>query len=194
MKKNRHLSNKLDILRLYLSDYSNSFTGREIARKVKVSPQTALSVLNELVKEKVFLSKKEGRNIKYSLNKEGVRTKQALQMAEINKAKHFLHNSELRLIIAELLPLTETIIVFGSFAKGIEKDTSDLDLIIIGAKDKEKVKKKKKIFPRDINVESVTWKSFSETFNRKNALAIEISKSHLVYGNVFNLVDVYCQI
>lgn len=191
--KNRHMSKKLDIVALYLGDYSLLITGREIARRIKVSHQTGLMALNELVREKIFLSKKDGRNINYYLNKTNLGTKQYLQMAEIAKADKFLHNLELKSILEELIPLAETIIVFGSFAKGTEEESSDLDLIMIGAKNKEEVRKKKNIFPREINIEFVTWKEFAETLNKKNALAVEISKNHLAYGNVFNLVNIYCR-
>ncbi len=193
LQKNRHMSKKLDMGVLYLRDYSLSLSGREIARRINVNHQTALTVLNELVKEKILLSKAEGRNKKYSFNKKDLRTKLFLQMAETYKAEQFLHNVELRMIISHLLPLAETIIVFGSFAKGIEKESSDLDLILIGAANKEKVNKAKNTFPREINIEFRTWKEFAEALSKKMPLALEIQKDHVVYGNVFNAVEVYCQ-
>ena len=187
------MSKKLDIISLYLRDYSSSFTGREISRRIKVSPQTALSVLNLLVRDKILLSKKEGRNVKYSLNRSDLNCKLFIQLAEINKSRMILDNLEIKIIIEELVHLADTIIVFGSFAKGIEKDSSDLDLIIIDAKDKEKIRKNMKIFPREINMEFISWSNFIKSLKDKKALAIEIRKDHLVYGDASKLVNLYCQ-
>src|SRR3989344_6010111 len=167
MRKNRHMSKKLDTCLLDLRDYSLSFSGREIARKIGINHQTALTVLNELVKEKIILSKVEGRNKKYSLNKKDLRTKLFLQMAESYKAELCLHKVELRMIISHLLPLAETIIVFGSFAKGLEKESSDLDLIMVGTTNKEDVIKAKNTFPREINIEFRNWKEFASALSKK---------------------------
>ncbi|MBU0460377.1 MAG: nucleotidyltransferase domain-containing protein [Candidatus Woesearchaeota archaeon] len=190
-QKNRHMSKKLDIVSVFLRDYSASYSGREIARKIRVSPQTGLSILNILVKEKVLNVQKEGRNNKYSLNRKDLISKLMLSLAEINKARDFLEKNEMKLILSKLLPLTETIIVFGSFAKNIEKKSSDLDLIVIGVKNQNKFRKVKNIFPREINVEFISWSGFVKTM--KTALGIEIRKDHLIYGNVFKVVEVYSQ-
>lgn len=193
LKNSRHMSKKLDILSLFLKGYECSFSGREIAKVLGISPQTAWSVLQGLVKEQVLLLAKEGRNSRYRLNKKDIRTKLLLVMAETNTSKVFLENEELRQPLEKFLPFTETIIVFGSFAKGNEKESSDIDLIIIGAKKKEVLRKLRRIFPREINLEFVTWGTFETALREKNALALEIKKDHLIYGNVFKVVDIYCR-
>lgn len=192
MNKKRHMSIILDTTNIFLGNYNASYSGREIARLVNLSPQTVLNNLKYLVKVKIMNSTKEGRNIKYSLNKKELKTKMLLQMAEIDNAASFLDKFEFKSIINELLPLSETIIVFGSFAKGQEKSESDLDLVAIGVRNKSEFNKIKRRFPREINVEFVTWKEFAKVLLSKNNLAIEIKKDHLVYGNVFKLVDIYC--
>ncbi len=183
------MSKKLDLLTIFLRDYHSSYSGREVARLIDVSPQTALSVLDSLVKLNILLIKKEGRNNKYSLNLTDLRTKMMLVLAENNAVLNSLLKKELKLIIDKLLVLAETIIVFGSFAKGLEKKSSDLDLVVIGVKDKDKFRKVKRIFPREINVEFITWNNFVKTQN--TALGIEIKKDHLIYGNVFKVVKVF---
>ena len=190
--KNRHMSKKMDILALYTRDYSTSFTGREISRAVGTSPQNALTILNELVKDKIILFTKEGRNKKYVLNRKSFLARQMIQIVETYKASLLLKESEFSLIMKSLIPFAETIIVFGSFAKGRQKESSDLDLIIIGGS-KKNINQVKNTFPREINLEFSTWKGFAESLRKKNALAIEIRKDHLIYGNVFKVVEVYCQ-
>ena len=51
MAKIRHMSKKIDIIKLYIGDYTKSMSGREIAKKASMNHQTALNCLNELVKE-----------------------------------------------------------------------------------------------------------------------------------------------
>ena len=183
------MSKKMDILSVFLRDYHNSYSGREIARLTKVSPQTALIVLSDLLKEKIVLVEAEGRNKKYSLNLKDLRTKLMLALVESYKARFFAGKLHLTLILDKLLPLAETIIVFGSFAKGREKESSDLDLVVIGVKNKKKFNEVKRIFPREINPHFVTWTEFVRMSNSN--LFTEIKKDHLVYGNAYKLVEVY---
>ena len=192
MSKIRHMSKKLDIVGLFLRNYSSSYSGREVARQQKISPQTALTSLNFLIQERILHCATEGRNNKYFLNKVDFKVKLLLQMAEINKALDCCDNFELKSVIQELMPHAETIVVFGSFAKRLEKKDSDLDLIIINPADKEKIRKTIKIFPREVNLEFVSWKEFSDSVKEKRALAVEIMKDHLLYGNVFKVVNIYC--
>lgn len=185
------MSKKLDIISLYLADYHLSFTGREIARKIKASPQAGLNILNELVGEKIISKEIEGRNAKYRLNL-SLYTKNMLQLAETNKAKQALSDFELRSVLEKFLPYAETIIIFGSFARGRQSKQSDLDLIIINGK-KKKILEAKKIFPIEINIEFSTWAGFLNALRNKAPLALEIKKNHLAYGNVFKLVDIYSE-
>ena len=191
-KKIRHMSNKLDIINIYLRDYSSSFSGREISRRLNVSPQTGLSVLNSLVKEKILKVLEEGRNKMYSLNLENFQAKLMIELAEKYKSRILANNFELSLIIEKLLPLAETIIVFGSFAKNTEKESSDIDLIILSTNDKNKIDKEIKLFSREINIFYFTWNKFVQILKQKEALAIEVKKDHLIYGNAFKVVEVYC--
>ena len=80
---NRHMSRKMDIGSLFLRDYSSIFSGREIARRTKTSPQAALNIIKELVQDKCLQSKVEGRNKNYSLNLTNLRTKIFLEQVEL---------------------------------------------------------------------------------------------------------------
>lgn len=192
LTKNRHMSKKMDIVNCYLREYSADFSGREIARKLDLSAQAALNALNELVLEKVLIKKVQGRNYLYSLNLRWLYCKLYLQLAELSKSAEFCRKFELKTVINSLLPFAETIIVFGSYAKGLEKKGSDIDLIVING-NKEDIGKAKGIFPFEVNIEFVTWKLFTKTLKERKALALEIKKNHLIYGNVFKVIDIYCE-
>lgn len=187
MQKIRHMSKKLDIVLLYLSNYFLSFSGREISRRIKVSPQTAHSMLKSLVKDRLMVMRTVGKNKMFSLNKDNFRTRVLIQMAEIYEANNHLNNFELNSIVSTLIEWAETIIVFGSFAQERQKEESDLDLIVING-NKEKIRKIRQQFAREINIEFVTWKQFERS---KTHLMEEIKKSHLIYGNVFKVISLF---
>ncbi|MBT3297725.1 nucleotidyltransferase domain-containing protein [archaeon] len=191
VQKNRHMSKKIDITSLYLSDYNLYFSGREIGRLVKINHQTAMNLLKQLVKEKVLTIVKKGRSNLYYLNLDSFECTYYLQIAEIVKARNALSNVELKLVIEKIVSLCETVIVFGSFSSGKQKNSSDIDLVVVSPRSKVKIQDEIKIFPREINIEYVTWNSFAKSLNKKNHLAIEIKKNHLVYGNVHGLVEIY---
>jgi predicted nucleotidyltransferase len=194
VNKIRHMSNKLDIGILFVSDYSLKLTGREVARKVGLSPQIALNNLNNLVKEKIFLVEKQGRNNLFGLNLKDFGCLMFLSLVEEYRGLGSLKNKELKGLVEELLPLAETLIVFGSFASGKQGKDSDIDLIALGVKDRKKFNKVKRSFPREVNVEFLSWREFKKACLEKKALAVEVAKNHLVYGNVFNLVKTYKEI
>ncbi len=186
------MSKKLDIIGLYLGEYTQSFAGREIARRLAVSPQAALAVLNELVQEKILLSSWEGRNRKYRLNKDNLSSQLFLALAETQQALVRLDNAELKAVLESIISEAESVIVFGSFAGGQQSEDSDLDLVIINAPHKEKIRKILHTFPREIQTEFVSWSEFTEAYRKTKALALEIKKKHLLYGNVFKVVQKYC--
>ena len=185
------MSKKIDILTEYLEDYGNSFTGREVARRIKSSPQATLNVLNELIQDKIIISTKEGRNKKYKVNSTNFRALLYLELAEINRSSEYVSNFELKKIIERLIPLAETIVVFGSFAKKTQKEESDLDLVIINPLDKQKIRKISQSFPRDINIQFITWKGFKKSINDNNHLSTEIKMNHVVFGNVEKFIRLY---
>lgn len=192
MPKNRHLSKKIDIIDLYLGNYTDMFTSREIARKLNINHQTALNHLQELVKDKVISSIIEGRNHKYKLNLDLFKVRILLQITKSCRALERLNNFEFKKIIESLLKFTEVLIVFGSFAKNLEKKKSDLDLVAVNTMDKDALKRKLNLFDREINIEFVTWKEFIDSYKKNTALAVEIRKNHLIYGNIHKVVEVYC--
>jgi predicted nucleotidyltransferase len=193
MQKYRHMSKVLDIMFCYVDGYHNYFSGRELAKKLKISPQTALNHLKGLVKDKILSTDVRGKSIFYSLNLSNFATLTLLKITEDYFSYSALRNFELNSIISKFMPFTDTIIVFGSFVLGKQKEGSDLDLIIVGSSKKELINKEKKIFPREINIEYISWADFRKVLKNKNHLSVEIKKNHLIYGNTQKVVEIYSE-
>lgn len=190
-RESRHMSRFIDIVGLFIYDYSLSLSGREIARRLSVNHQTALTMLKKMVKDNLLVVKQQGRNLLYQLKLNDFRIIHSLTLAEAFSAQAALTSFELKMILTELLPLTDTIIVFGSFAKNKQKDDSDLDLVVINCSSKEKINKIVHTLPREVNIHYVTWKEFVAAFTTKNHLALEIRKNHLIYGNIYKVIETY---
>lgn len=178
----RQLSKKLDIISCFKSNYCLKFSGRELSRKTKQSPQTTLKYLKELSQDGILISKKLIDRIDYGI-KDSFVAKQMLVLMENYSSMKI--SSELRIFIKEALSLCDSLIIFGSFADGSFDKNSDIDVICISGDISSVVKK----HPREINVENLTWSGLKKS--KDKPLFKEISKKHLYYGNVEKLIKIF---
>jgi len=161
---------ELDIIELLLKSHNHI---RGIAKSLNESHSTVLRKLNNLKRENVVDSRKEGKNKIFSLKKNIVSNHYIFQ-AESNKlAKLIRKNPELGVIFEEILEKTNEnlIVLFGSYAKGIAKKSSDID-IYIETKNRN-VKKMIEDIHSKINVKI-------GTFDLKSPLIKEIIKNHVI--------------
>lgn len=177
-----HLSQKLDILRCYHSDYNRLLNGREISRLINRSPQTTLRNLRELSKKNVLSCKRLVGRVDYGI-KNSVFGKQMLVLMENYRSSEVL-KGELGVFVKEVLPLCDSFIIFGSFADGSFSKDSDIDIICINGNIDSVVKR----FPREVNVENITWAGLKRSVSKP--LFEEIRKKHLYYGNVSKIIDI----
>ena len=146
---------------------------REIARTLNESHSTILRKINELVKDNILDYKREGRN-KIFFIKDNLKAKNFIYSAEIYKLNKLLKKHPQLSIIFEDIKKNFSngmIILFGSYAKGIPKIDSDIDIYLETNDNKAKNKIK------EINSKlSVKTGDFDT-----NALLIkEIIKNHII--------------
>ena len=79
------------------------------------------------------------------------------------------------------------------FASSTFNKESDIDLIIVGKSDKNKINKIIENHPRTINIEYISYNDFKKSLNQKKALAIEILKNHIIYNNVSKIVKIFLE-
>ncbi len=191
MKKSRHMSKKIDIILLYLSDYTKVINGRTIAKQIAVNHQTALNHLNNLTKEGILKFKKEGRNKNYYLNLDDLKTLLFIEIAENYKAYLRLEKKELLVIIEDLLQHSEGLILFGSYADFSETKSSDIDLVVVGKANKTEISKIVLKYPQNIHVEFISLSDLKKSFHQKKALAKEILKKHILYGSINPIIKIF---
>ena len=171
-----HNKNSLE-LEIILDLLRNKAHLREIARNLKESHSTVLRKINELLKENILNYKKEGKN-KIFFIKNNLKAKNYIYSAEIHKLNELLKNyPELSVIFEDVKKNFKKgmIILFGSYAKGIPKKDSDID-IYLETKD-NKVKNKIKEINSKLNVKI-------GEFDTKSLLIKEIIKNHIVIGGL----------
>ena len=161
MSKILHNKN-VEILIQFLGNYDNEIYGRQIVSKVSLSQKAIALALDELEKEAILKSRVQG-NIRYfKLNLENPEVKDVILEAEIVRKTNFLRKHRK---LAHIFKRDNRVVgIFGSYAKGSEKPTSDIDLFVIGNRIKEDYDSIGKTFDLNISI-----KYFSETDFRKLA-------------------------
>ena len=165
---------EMDIIELLLKADNHV---RGIAKKLNESHSTILRKLDNLKKENVIDSRKEGKNKIFYLKKNLVSRTYILQ-AELHKLTKLLRqNPELSIIFEEVLKKSDEklVVLFGSYAKGLAKKDSNID-IYIETKSKN-VKKTIEEIHSKINVEI-------GTFDTKSPLIKEIIKDHVIIRKI----------
>ncbi len=165
---------EFDIIGLLLkSDYHI----RGIAKELKESHSTILRKLNNLKKENVIDSRTEGRNKIFFLKKNIFSHNYVLQTESYKLTKLLRKNPEMSVIFEEILKKTDEnlIVLFGSYAKGLAKKESDID-IYIETKNRN-VKKVIEDIHSKINVKI-------GTFDTKSPLIKEIIKNHIIVKGI----------
>lgn len=180
---------KLNITELHLrvislfAEYGREFHIREIARILHISPRAAQLALESLEEKAVIGSKTRGRNKVYSL-KETESAKDYLIMAE---QYHLIAFSESHPLISEIIAKIKPHIsgigaIFGSYAKGIEKKGSDLDIFVAGECSISEIRKIGKAYGIDINVKLYPMAIFEKSI-KSDILVKEVVKSHVIFLN-----------
>lgn len=164
--------NNLD-LEIILVLLRNKTHLREIARTLNESHSTILRKIKVLLKENILDYKKEGKN-KIFFIKNNLKAKNYIYSAEIHKLNNLLKNhSELAIIFEDIKKgfLKGMIILFGSYAKGISKKDSDIDIYL--ETNDNKIKEKIREINSKLSVKI-------GVFDTKSLLIKEIIKNHII--------------
>ena len=167
-----HNKNNLE-LEIILVLLKNKTHLREIARTLNESHSTILRKINELVKESILDYKKEGKN-KIFFIKNNLKAKNYVYSAEIHKLNKLLKkHPELSIIFEDIKKNFSKgmIILFGSYAKGIPKKDSDIDIYLETNDNNIKTRVKETYSKLSIKIGK---------FDIKSLLIKEVIKNHII--------------
>lgn len=132
-----------EILKLFYNHKNRLFHLREIARRVKLNESTTAARLSQLEKAGVLRSEKEANLKKFSIKQKIIPKIFPIFDEERIETLPLLRKNAIREYIKALKEKPVLIIIFGSTAKGIYKDDSDIDLLEIFSTKKSTIEAKK---------------------------------------------------
>ena len=175
----------------FSSNYHGKFSETELAKITNTPQQSASRYLKDLINQGIVTYDTQGRNKLLYLDFSKLSTLPLMHTIESQKALEFSQKAqEATVIINEILTFCETIILFGSYATYKFDKQSDLDIVIMGKTDKNKIKSVKQKYPLQINEHYITSTEFAKTLKAKNPLATEITKNHILFGKISEIIRI----
>jgi predicted nucleotidyltransferase len=194
MKKYNINQTTLKMLGLYRSNYNVSFHVRAVARETNIDVKAIQLQLRMLEKINVVSSAQKGRNKEYSLNLNNYLTKYYMILAETFASITSLSkNFEVKKLLSEIGDrIGDSVMFFGSFAKGEMTQKSDIDLLVIGDKkpDLDAVREAGRLIGREIGVKSTTEEEFLEGLMNGDPLIQEVVANHVVLKGIDTICNV----
>lgn len=139
-----------EIFRLLCVKVSKPLNQRAIAKILKVSPTAVAKSVKELKKNKLINVKKDSlMNLNLiELNRDG---EGVVELKRVENLK-MIYESGIVNVLEEKFP-GSVIILFGSYSYGEDTINSDIDLAIVGCKEKEiNIEKFEKLLEREIRI------------------------------------------
>lgn len=181
-------NNPLYVLVPFTRNYSEKINGSKLARDLKLPQKTVFRKMESLVQEKILDFEREGRNKKYFINSSKKFT--VLSLVENLKELCFSQLSPEVGLLLEELSKESSIVLFGSYAKGLAKKESDVDLVIF-SENETKFKSLFSIYPFEINAHFVSLSQMEKRLKEKQALALEIKKDHILFGEKEKIIKLF---
>lgn len=170
--------NHLRILSLFTRGPAPEYYIREVQRLAGISPRTAQLILDDLEKKTVLASSLRGKIRTYRLKRTAIATDYLILAERYKTITFFGTHPVVREIAGRMRPSIFGIaIIFGSYAKGLERKGSDLDLFIVGSYDASVLKNISGLYGIPLSVKSYPWKIFEK---KCDSLINEVLDSHVV--------------
>lgn len=166
------------ILKLLFLNSSNEFHANDMARKTGLAPSTIAKEMPVIQNIGLVLRRTQGNLVFYKINKRGI------IFDELKRI--FLKFEMLDEIIGRDLPKEKIkyALIYGSFAKGTESQSSDVDLLIVGDVNEnillKSISKTERTTGRPINYLLWKEKDLLERVEKNIPLIKEISKTRII--------------
>ena len=165
---------QMELLRYLYIHAAELYNARNLAKALGVSSTAVIKAVPTLAKEGLIILKKEAGRLSIELNRDNpvviyLKRAENLKLLYESGVVQFLHDA---------LPGT-TIILFGSYAFGDDVYASDIDLAVIGAKEKQlDMAKYEKIMEKKINL------NYYPSFNIDKHLRNNILNGIVLKGSI----------
>ncbi len=166
------------ILKLLFLNSSSEFHANDIARKTGLAPSTITKEMPQIQNIGLILRRTQGNLVVYKINN------QSIIFNELKRI--FLKFEMLDEVISKNLPKEQIkyALIFGSFAKGTESQSSDIDLLVIGDVNENillrSISKTEGMVGREINYLLWSEEEFLDRVEKRIPLIKEISKTPVI--------------
>lgn len=167
-------SNIQKMMEFFFNYPLEEFTIREIARRLKIAPPTALRIVNQLKKKRYLIVKKHKHYTAVSSNIEDS------TFLDLKKIYNIYSLLRLKNFLVEKLNYPEAIIVYGSYSRGEDTEKSDIDIFILSSTKKDvDVSSYEKSLKREIHI------IIQSDFNRvPKEMKSNITNGIALYGGI----------
>jgi uncharacterized protein len=174
---------ELHILILFSDGYNKEHHIREVSKKIRVSSRTAQITLAKLEEKQILKSQIKGKNKAYKLTQTTISKEYLILTEQYKKILCIEKNHLIKEIIEKIEPhIQGTGIIFGSYAKGLEKKDSDLDIFIIGSCKEKEIEQIGKQYALHIQIKQYPKKIFEKNIYT-DPLIKEIIQNHILIKN-----------
>ena len=152
----------IHILRLLLSNKKKQFTIREISKQTSIDYKTVHVAIQNLSSSNTIEAKKIGQTTLCSLNLK--KFTEEIYVAEYSRTQDLLKNKSFNSLMSyfENLEPFFIMLLFGSYASGKQRKSSDIDLMLITDNEKMKIEITQiiSLIPLDIHFLHFTTKEY----------------------------------
>jgi len=187
------------LISVFMPELIREFNIRELAKKAGISYDAAYRHVKFLVEKSILKEKQVGKSLVCSLNLGNVMARKYLERISISKTEEFLKKDVvLRNLLNELVENLKKavpnellcVVLFGSYARGEQKEHSDIDILIISStfEVREKLEREcggiEHIYGKDIALLVTTASEFKKMLgSKKRMVAHEIQLDGIIlYG------------
>ncbi len=178
------MDNKLHIINYLGKHIDHPFTMHELSVLLKIPYATFHRVIHHM--EELVNIQTIGKAKIITLNRSHASLKHYLVIGSEEEKKEYLRKNPMISKIASELHTAHTVLLFGSYAKGSEREQSDIDLLIITRKNHEKVSfsKYELLFKKSINPIVVTSSEFLAMIRDKEEnVGKQSVQNHIILNN-----------
>lgn len=157
------MNNKEKILKEIFENPTYEFHVRELARNIRLNPNTIINITNELANDKIIIKKHKKNLVTISANTENIEFIRAKRIFNLSQ----LYNSSMVDFLIEYYLQPNAIIVFGSYSRGEDIERSDIDITVItNKKDIPNLTKFEKMLKRKVHLLALSYENMSQEFYR----------------------------
>ncbi|MFH1682990.1 MAG: nucleotidyltransferase domain-containing protein [Candidatus Woesearchaeota archaeon] len=182
------MKTELKIIRFFIGD-KEPRTIREISKKIKADYRITYLAVQKLIDKKIILHKKVGTSLLCELNEEYYGFE--IYQAEDERRKELFRNKNIQQISKEIASKAGTsmfiLVLFGSYAKGRQSQSSDIDLIFISNEGgfENKIQTLLSLLPLKIHALFFTEEEFIRMKDAKKSNVIkEAIDNHIILYNI----------